>query len=818
MESKELKRAEVLAAEVEEGNNEYKFKLTNLSDEQFTHRITQLNWRLNEGCDEAVYEIGVEDDGNPLGLSSEDLEESLMNLKRMAESVGCDMTVQQFREGEVGTTAKVLLKRTERLLVAPVQVQVAVAGPADTGKSTLIAVLSSANNLDNGKGLARTQIFRHNHEVKSGRTSSNTQHNLYFGAIGNVLNSDIEGNGTGSGKGCSNRLRSRSDMELADETCRTISFIDLAGSSKYLKTTLHGIVGHSPDYFILVISARKGMEQMTSEFLGLCFALQLNLLVVITKIDTVSASTTAGVVGGLVKMLCRKGTETTGSREAVHIKSPDQLVNLILDSTEKQEKFGHQSSLNTTVVPIFLVSSVTGEGLDLLRSYLFQLPHHTRSWDEARAQLTQVRIIGEFKITFHEICLIDHLAECAINGHLEEPNMKTINGLGSFEKRDEKTTSTDIIGVKAGTMSSAVTDAPSADRENTVCCDFSSPVSRLPSPSSEKDQSGVSSSSLTSSEELIDGIGKFKSCDITQNCEITGDDATSIASLWMNSSKSPSPPPIASHCPLVGSQRNQTAPSSSAKLDSENSSGEVSEGFSLRYDGTARNGDCVGITDDADSSEIDKPANGSDSSTSSEEDKARRPLSHVASSLMGPDTVLFGQILSGVLTQGDCLTLGPIGTEGTFSLCSILSVRVNDVPVRSAVAGQTATMVLKQVEEELTSCSSVVISAASVSIDTETGRLANSSSVSLDSIYSGITSTTISAGDSSRMRENGGRVKTSFSQGGPPVSAGSGLVLLSPALNPIAYWEFEVMGSSYPFSNAPLNPYSQTRKHTSNSW
>ena len=54
MESRELRRAEVLAAEIEEGNNEYKFKLTNLSDDQFVHRITQLNWRLNEGCDEAV--------------------------------------------------------------------------------------------------------------------------------------------------------------------------------------------------------------------------------------------------------------------------------------------------------------------------------------------------------------------------------------------------------------------------------------------------------------------------------------------------------------------------------------------------------------------------------------------------------------------------------------------------------------------------------------------------------------------------------------------------------------------------------------------
>ena len=395
-ESGQLRKAEMLTAEIEEGNNEYKFKLTNLSEDQFTHRITQLNWRLNEGNDEAVYEIGVEDDGNPLGLSSDDLNESLLNLKRMADMVGCCMNVQQFLKGEVGITAKVLLKRTERLRVTPVQVQVAVAGPADTGKSTLIAVLSSGSGLDNGKGLARTQVFRHNHEVKSGRTSSNTQHNLYFGATGNVLNSDTEGCNTGNGKGCSNRLRSRSDMELADETCRIISFIDLAGSSKYLKTTLHGIVGHSPDHFILVISARKGMEQMTSEFLGLCFALQLNLIIVLTKIDTVSSVITANLVDGLTKMLNRAGNGTVSERKAVSIESDDQLDNLRLDSVQQLHSRGSASAKPIPiVVPIFKVSSVTGEGLSLLRSHLFQLPNHTRSWTEARAQLTQVRIIGE---------------------------------------------------------------------------------------------------------------------------------------------------------------------------------------------------------------------------------------------------------------------------------------------------------------------------------------------------------------------------------------------------------------------------------------
>jgi hypothetical protein len=45
----DFRQADKLFAEVEEGSREYKYKLTSLSKEQLTHRISQLTWRLNEG-------------------------------------------------------------------------------------------------------------------------------------------------------------------------------------------------------------------------------------------------------------------------------------------------------------------------------------------------------------------------------------------------------------------------------------------------------------------------------------------------------------------------------------------------------------------------------------------------------------------------------------------------------------------------------------------------------------------------------------------------------------------------------------------------
>jgi len=52
-----------------------------------------------------------------------------------------------------------------------IEVRVAVVGSAAAGKSTLLGVLTQGQ-LDNGRGRARLNMFRHLHEVQTGRTSS----------------------------------------------------------------------------------------------------------------------------------------------------------------------------------------------------------------------------------------------------------------------------------------------------------------------------------------------------------------------------------------------------------------------------------------------------------------------------------------------------------------------------------------------------------------------------------------------------------------------------------------------------------------------
>lgn len=71
-----------LPEEVEEGNVEYKLQLLDPSPARLKQLTTQMHWRLNEGRGTAFYEIGVRDNGDPLGLSQDALLQSLSTLSR----------------------------------------------------------------------------------------------------------------------------------------------------------------------------------------------------------------------------------------------------------------------------------------------------------------------------------------------------------------------------------------------------------------------------------------------------------------------------------------------------------------------------------------------------------------------------------------------------------------------------------------------------------------------------------------------------------------------------------------------------------------
>jgi GTPase len=105
-------------------------------------------------------------------------------------------------------------------------IRVAVVGNVDAGKSTMIGTLISSL-LDDGRGSSRTSIMKHRHEIESGRTSTASTHLLGFRSTGEAV----------AGKDSVRANRRMSEDEIARESYRVITLMDLAGHEKYLKTT-----------------------------------------------------------------------------------------------------------------------------------------------------------------------------------------------------------------------------------------------------------------------------------------------------------------------------------------------------------------------------------------------------------------------------------------------------------------------------------------------------------------------------------------------------------------------------------------------------
>jgi len=54
---------------------------------------------------------------------------------------------------------------------------------------------------------------------------------------------------------------SRTAEEICESSSKMITFIDLAGHHKYLKTTIFGLTSYCPDFAMLVVSANTGIGE-----------------------------------------------------------------------------------------------------------------------------------------------------------------------------------------------------------------------------------------------------------------------------------------------------------------------------------------------------------------------------------------------------------------------------------------------------------------------------------------------------------------------------------------------------------------------------
>ena len=102
----------------------FQLKLVNPSPSRLEHLVTQMKWRLQEGQGEAIYEIGVEDNGMMVGLSKEELDSSLSTLNIMASRLGAHTTMLRHRlvDGRDANQSKQVAEVLVRRVAADQQV------------------------------------------------------------------------------------------------------------------------------------------------------------------------------------------------------------------------------------------------------------------------------------------------------------------------------------------------------------------------------------------------------------------------------------------------------------------------------------------------------------------------------------------------------------------------------------------------------------------------------------------------------------------------------------------------------------------------
>eukprot|EP00573_Skeletonema_grethae_P008195 CAMPEP_0201709240 /NCGR_PEP_ID=MMETSP0578-20130828/57993_1 /ASSEMBLY_ACC=CAM_ASM_000663 /TAXON_ID=267565 /ORGANISM="Skeletonema grethea, Strain CCMP 1804" /LENGTH=708 /DNA_ID=CAMNT_0048198197 /DNA_START=63 /DNA_END=2189 /DNA_ORIENTATION=- len=228
-------------------------------------------------------------------------------------------------------------------------IRVAVVGNVDAGKSTMIGTLTTSF-LDDGRGSSRTSIMKHRHEIESGRTSTSSSHLMGFRHSGEPI--------AGRDKIRANKMKS--EDEIARESYRIVTLMDLAGHEKYLKTTIHGVSSGFADYAIVLVNSRHPPTHMTQHHLNLCCSFGIPIIVVFTKIDGCPEHALATSKSEVAKLL--KSNEV--GRRPYAIKTEQDIITSM-------------GKLHT-LAPTIDISCVTGEGLDLLRKMLFSLPKRRR--------------------------------------------------------------------------------------------------------------------------------------------------------------------------------------------------------------------------------------------------------------------------------------------------------------------------------------------------------------------------------------------------------------------------------------------------------
>lgn len=324
-----------------EGENvEFKEYLTSyhLKEDRFRQLACQMNHRIIMGKGTAYYVIGVADSGSIRGISKEAFRETIEVLKKIASEIEAEISAVE--EYEVGEGRVGIVEITKK--VPKEHILVGTAGHVDHGKSTLVGCLISGKP-DNGDGATRIYLDVLKHEIERGLSAE-----LSFAILGFKDGKPIR---------MKNPASKTEKALVVENSTKLVSFVDTVGHEPWLRTTIRGLLGQKIDYGLLVVAANDGIMRMTKEHLGILIAMEIPVIVALTKIDMVDSEKLKKVVEDVSKLLKSVGR-----------------VPVIVNNLEDAKRAAKLVSNNDLVVPIILTSAITLKGYDHLETLLLHLP------------------------------------------------------------------------------------------------------------------------------------------------------------------------------------------------------------------------------------------------------------------------------------------------------------------------------------------------------------------------------------------------------------------------------------------------------------
>lgn len=148
-----------------------------------------------------------------------------------------------------------------------------------------------------------------------------------------------------------------------------------------MKTTVFGLTGNYPDYSMLMIGSNMGVIGMTKEHYHLTLALKVPCFIVVTKIDICPPNILEQTLTVLKRLLKAPGS-----------KKLPLMVNNMDDVILAARNFNSER-----MAPIFQISNVTGENLDLLRMFL-SLISPRKDWEKLREDPALLHVDNTFSV------------------------------------------------------------------------------------------------------------------------------------------------------------------------------------------------------------------------------------------------------------------------------------------------------------------------------------------------------------------------------------------------------------------------------------